>query len=126
MLPVALSNTSCKTTKTAIDSRITQGNHSAGFNKTADTVYIYCIDSVTVRMKGDTVFMDKIKKQFIYRIKSDTITQKDSIWVDRDVLVEREKGLSWLEQTQMKGFWFLLVILLLIIIYTLVKKRLKK
>lgn len=77
-------------------------------------------------MKGDTVFMDKIKKQFIYRIKSDTITQKDSIWVDRDVLVEREKGLSWLEQTQMKGFWFLLVILLLIIIYTLVKKRLKK
>ncbi len=126
MLPAVLLSTSCKTTKTAIDSHIAQGNYSAGFSKTIDTVFIYCTDSVFVRMKGDTVFMDKIKKQFVYRIKSDTITQKDSIWIDRDVFIEREKGLSWWSQTQMKGFWFLLVILLLIIIYTLIKKRLKK
>ncbi len=70
--------------------------------------------------------MDKIKNRFIYRTKSDTVVRRDSIRIDRDIFIESEKGLSWWAQMQMKGFWILAVILLLIVIYTLIKKRLKK
>ena len=126
MLPAVLLSTSCKTTKTAVDSRLMQEKYSAGFSKKVDTVFIYGMDSVIVRIKGDTVFMDKIKNRFIYRTKSDTVVRRDSIRIDRDIFIESEKGLSWWAQMQMKGFWILAVILLLIVIYTLIKKRLKK
>ncbi len=124
-LPIALLSTSCRTSKITADSRIEQSRNSDNYEKQVDTILVFCSDSVIVRTKGDTVFVDRLKYEFIYRAKRDTIARIDSVYIDKEVIIEKEKQLSQWQQWQMKGFWFLLVALLLSIIYTLIKKRLK-
>lgn len=126
MLLIALCAVSCKATKTTTDSTANHGNRLHDIEKAIDTIYTFRHDSVFIRIKGDTVFVDKNRYDIYYRTRLDTVIKKDSVWFNRDVFIEHEKGLSWWQQMQMKSFWFLLIILLLIIIYALFKKYLKK
>lgn len=51
-----------------------------------DSVWIH--DSVLVRQKGDTIFQDrwhaKLKYQYIYKVKTDTLITRDTIKVSAD------------------------------------------
>lgn len=56
-----------------------------------DSIYLY--DSVYLKEKGDTIFMEKYKYSYRDRLRVDTVIQKDSIRVPYPVIVE--KKLTW-------------------------------
>ena len=58
---------------------------------------IYYRDSIYLKIKGDSVILEKYINRYIYRTKTDSIYKTDSIAVPYEVekRVEVEKDLSW-------------------------------
>lgn len=76
---------------------------------------LYKLDSVVVRMQGDTTVIEKIRWQNrfvnVYKVKTDTIMKSDSIRVPYPV----EKKLSKWQQLRLDfGGWAMLVLGLLV------------
>ena len=71
-------------------------------------------DSVWVReyVKGDTVFIEKIKDRFLYRDRwrDSILVKRDSVTVYRDREVMVEKPLSAWQRFRIGAFWWLLAV----------------
>jgi hypothetical protein len=117
----------CRSSKeSASDSRRLE--RFAGFSETiTDSVFIYLSDSVFVREKNDTVFIDRYHTLYQYRSKADTLTVRDSVYIDRDVRIRETVEVNRLTGLQNFQVWLgraFIGILLLIVIYKLIKRRL--
>lgn len=76
------------------------------------------VDSVfvSIREKGDTVYVDKYK--YVYRYKTrevevhdtTTVVEKETVEVPVDVVKEVPRKKSWFDKTQQYGFWLLLAL----------------
>lgn len=90
-----------------------------------DSIYLYEKDSIWIKEKGDTIFVDK----WHLRYKDKIVEVRDSIYIDRlqidSISVAMEvpvryvpkfyKGCTW-------AFWIILVLVLLWIVWKLFKK----
>ena len=90
--------TSCKTKYVTVPEYHTRYTHNTDTLLHSDTMFVR--DSVIIRMQGDTTIVEKIKwrDRFVnvYKIKTDTVMQTDSIRVPYPV----EKQLSKWEQAK--------------------------
>ncbi len=87
-----------------------------------DSIFMY--DSVYLKEKGDTVFMEKYKYSYRDRLRLDTVIQKDSIRVPYPVIVE--KKLTWWQRIKLEfADWYLLATLLVVGFFA-VKRLIKK
>lgn len=87
-----------------------------------DSIYLY--DSVYLKEKGDTIFMEKYKYSYRDRLRVDTVIQKDSILVPYPVIVE--KKLTWWQRIKLEfADWYLLATLLVVGFFA-VKRLIKK
>lgn len=74
------------------------------------------IDSVfvSVREKGDTVWIEKYKYKYRYKTRdvevhdTTTVVEKETIEVPVEVVKEVPRKKSWFDKTQQYGFWMLL------------------
>jgi len=87
-----------------------------------DSIYLY--DSVYLKEKGDTIFMEKYKYSYRDRLRVDTVIQKDSIRVPYPVIVE--KKLTWWQKIKLEfADWYLLATVLVVGFFA-VKRLIKK
>ena len=87
-----------------------------------DSIFMY--DSVYLKEKGDTIFMEKYKYSYRDRLRLDTVIQKDSIRVPYPVIVE--KKLTWWQRIKLEfADWYLLATLLVVGFFA-VKRLIKK
>jgi hypothetical protein len=90
---------SCKTKYVTVPEYHTHYIHNTDTSVRSDTLFVR--DSVIIRMQGDSTIVEKIKwrDRFVnvYKIKTDTVIQRDSIRVPYPV----EKPLSKWEQAKM-------------------------
>ena len=87
-----------------------------------DSIFMY--DSVYLKEKGDTVFMEKYKYSYRDRLRLDTVIQKDSIRVPYPVIVE--KKLTWWQKIKLEfADWYLLATVLVVGFFA-VKRLIKK
>ena len=87
-----------------------------------DSIYLY--DSVYLKEKGDTIFMEKYKYSYRDRLRVDTVIQKDSIRVPYPVIVE--KKLTWWQRIKLEfADWYLLATVLVVGFFA-VKRLIKK
>lgn len=91
--------TSCKTKYVTVPEYHTRYTHNTDTFLRSDTTFVR--DSVIIRTQGDTTIVEKIRwrDRFVnvYKIKTDTVIQRDSIRVPYPV----EKSLSKWEQAKM-------------------------
>jgi hypothetical protein len=61
-----------------------------------DSVYVYTRDSIYIRERGDTVYMDRWHTNTVYRdrLRTDTLRVVDSVRVVVDNVIERVQGQS--------------------------------
>ena len=120
--------TGCKTTKLATSETANRERFSETVKTKTDSIYIYHRDSVVVRIRGDTVLIDRWRLHYEYRNITDTLRLRDSVYVDRyinttkTVEVNRPTGWQWFQ------IWcgrILLWILLAGAVYLVYKLRIK-
>lgn len=91
--------TSCKTKYVTVPEYHTRYTHNTDTFLRSDTMFVR--DSVIIRMQGDTMIVEKIRWRDriikVYKIKTDSVIQRDSIRVPYPV----EKSLSKWEQAKM-------------------------
>jgi hypothetical protein len=108
---------SCKTTYVPV-----QSVHTEYIDRVQrDSIYVR--DSVYLRERGDTVFLEKWHTKYIERLRVDSFCKIDSVQVPYPVEVIKrvEKKLSWWQQTKMDIGGVALGALLLVIGYFGVK-----
>lgn len=87
-----------------------------------DSIYLY--DSVYLKEKGDTIFMEKYKYSYRDRLRVDTVIQKDSIRVPYPVIVE--KKLTWWQKIKLEfADWYLLATVLVVGFFAVKRLRMK-
>ena len=86
---------------------------------------IYKLDSVYIRQKGDTIFLDKYKYLYKYMFinRVDSFCKIDTIKVPFPVEVEKKLNLWQRVKVTLGGY--ALAIMLFIIIWLVIKKRIK-
>lgn len=84
---------------------------------------IVCVDSVLIKEKGDTIYIEKISYRYIDRVSRDTVNTERIDTVSH--IVEVEKQLSKMERMKMSlgGIFFWLLILMLGIAIGYIIKR---
>lgn len=91
--------TSCKTKYVTVPEYHTRYTHNTDTFLRSDTMFVR--DSVIIRTQGDTTIVEKIRWRDriikVYKIKTDSVIQRDSIRVPYPV----EKSLSKWEQAKM-------------------------
>jgi uncharacterized protein with GYD domain len=93
----------------------------------ADSIFIYQRDSIYIRERGDTVFVDRWHVQTAYRdrLRTDTLRMVDSVRVVIDNVIERVQGQSsWASFERWCGR-ILLGLLFIIGVYLFLKWKLK-
>lgn len=114
-LAITMAMASCCTCKQVpvVSDRDSTGWHTewkADTIKEVDSVF------VSVKEKGDTVWMTTYKYKYIYKTRDvevhDTVSvvEKETIEVPVDVVKEVPRKRSWFEKTEMIGFWVLLAL----------------
>jgi hypothetical protein len=106
---------------------VRQTTATAAIRERADSVYIYMRDSIYIRERGDTVFVDRWHVQTAYRdrLRTDTLRVVDSVRVDIERHIERVKGQSsWAAFERWCGR-ILMLLLFLTGIYFILKWKLK-
>ena len=88
--------TACKTVKQVQTE--TNTHTSAEREVRLDSIYIFRQDSIFIRTNGDTVFVDKIMREYRDRTVRDTVLKTDSIYVDKRIEVEKQRS-------KMSVFW---------------------
>lgn len=94
-------------------------------SRQTDNVFIYVYDSVTIRENGDTVWQDRWHTEYRDRWheRTDTVTIRDSIGVEKPVLVE--KPLSGWMNFQLWAGRLALIALLALVAWKVLKLYLK-
>ena len=91
-----------------------------------DSVYLYEKDSIFVKQKGDTVWLER----WSIRYKDKLIEKKDTAYINnveiKEVPVPAE--LNWWQRWQMRSFWWLFGVVAIIVGWQIIKLyfRLKK
>ena len=120
--------TGCKTTGLTTSETANRERFAETVKTKTDSIYIYRQDSVIVRIRGDTVLIDRWRLLYEYRNMTDTLRLRDSVYVDRrinvteTVEVNRPTGWQWFQ------IWcgrILLWILLAGAVYLVYKLRIK-
>jgi hypothetical protein len=111
----------------ASDSRL---ERFAGLDETiTDSIFIYLSDSVFIREKNDTVFVDRYHTLYKYRLRTDTLTRRDSVYIDRDVRVMETVEVNRLTGWQNFQVWLGRILAgtaVLFVIYKRIKRRLSE
>lgn len=120
---------SCKTTevikdKTVIDS---SKNTSKEIITKHDSIYIYHRDSIFIKQKNDTVFIEKWNTKIERLIKRDTVIKIDTIYQDKELIITEYQVETKTETIYVKWlFWLGLAIpVVLYIAYRLLRSYLK-
>ena len=70
---------------------------------------IYFFDSVLIERKGDTVFNTKIKYKYISKFIKDTVSIKDSIYIEKPIEVVKEVNrLTKWQRWRLNFLWVLM------------------
>lgn len=117
MLTIVLFATSCKTQQ-ATQQTISRDNSStvAGYTRERDSIYVY--ENNVVYVKGDTVYVVNYKAEFRNRFISDTLKLTDTVKLENTLLQTKtkyENRLNGFQKFQIKGFWILLILFILIV-----------
>jgi hypothetical protein len=126
---LALSFAGCRTIRETQTSTtdVRQVTATAAVRERADSVYIYQRDSIYIRERGDTVFVDRWHVQTAYRdrLRTDTLHVTDSVRVEVERFTERVQGQSsWASFERWCGR-ILIGLLFLIGVYFVLKWKLK-
>jgi hypothetical protein len=90
-----------------------------------DSVFVWLRDSVHIRERSDTVFVEKFKTQIAYRdrLRVDTVSVTDTVKITRLETVTEEvnrlTGWQWFQ------LWFGRIAAALTLVYILIKRHLK-
>ena len=93
---------------------------------TLDSVYLYEKDSIFVKQKGDTVWLER----WSIRYKDKLIEKKDTTYINKvevkEVAVPAK--LNWWQRWQIRSFWWLFGVVAFVIAWQVIKLyfRLKK
>ncbi len=93
----------CKSIKLAVSETTNQERTTESVETKTDSIYIYRQDSVVVRIRSDTVFVDRWRSLYRYRNITDTLLLRDSLYIDRHVNVtetvevNRPTGWQWFQ-----------------------------
>src|SRR5574344_694021 len=86
---------------------------------TLDSVYLYEKDSIFVKQKGDTVWLER----WSIRYKDKLIEKKDTTYIDkvevREVSVPAQ--LNWWQRWQIRSFWWLFGVVVIVIGWQIIK-----
>ena len=114
--------TSCKTKTVVVEKVVDRYTH------TTDTIRDSIRNDVFVKeyVKGDTVFVDKLQTmyKYVYRAKSDTFIQRDTIPYIVTQEVAKEKELTLWQRIRL--WLFLPMAMLLVIAFLIIKDLLRK
>lgn len=83
-----------------------------------DSIHIH--DSVFIKHKGDTIWMERYKTLYKEKIVRDSVYLRDNIRVEVPIIVEVEKELSFFDRVKY-GIYALLLFLLISVIYKVVR-----
>ena len=91
-----------------------------------DSVYLYEKDSIFIKQKGDTVWLER----WSIRYKDKIVEKKDTAYINKveikEVAVPAQ--LNWWQRWQMRSFWWLAGLLVIFLAWQIIKLyfRLKK
>ena len=91
-----------------------------------DSVHLYEKDSIFVKQKGDTVWLER----WSIRYKEKLVEKKDTTYIDKvevkEVAVPAE--LNWWQRWQIRSFWWLFGVVVVVVGWQIIKLyfRLKK
>ena len=97
----------CRPAATIVTPAKTSKSDSVAVAWQRDTVYIH--DSVAVRTGGDTVFVDRWRRQYVERLRSDTVRVYSRDTVHTVVEVPRELT-AW-QRARLNSWWWLVLAL---------------
>ena len=84
-----------------------------------DSVYLYEKDSIFVKQKGDTVWLER----WSIRYKEKLIEKKDTTYINnveiKEVAVPAE--LNWWQRWQIRSFWWLFGVVVVVIVWQVIK-----
>lgn len=114
--------TSCKTKTVVVEKVVDRYTH------TTDTIRDSIRNDVFVKeyVKGDTVFVDKLQTmyKYVYRAKTDTFIQRDTIpYVVKQEVAKEKKLTLW---QRIRLWLFLPMAMLLVIAFLIIKDLLRK
>lgn len=115
----------CSTTRVASDTNREAVRVEYRDRLRVDSVHIWLRDSIMVRERGDTVFVEKFKTQIAYRdkLRVDTFRMSDTVWVAQiETLTEEVNRLTGWQYFQV---WLGRIVAALIVIYLIFKRFLK-
>lgn len=119
---ICLLLTSCKTKTVVVEKVVDRYTH------TTDTIRDSIRNDVFVKeyVKGDTVFVDKLQTlyKYVYRAKTDTFIQRDTIPYVVTQEVAKEKKLTLWQRIRL--WLFLPMAMLLVIAFLIIKDLLRK
>lgn len=86
---------------------------------TLDSVYLYEKDSIFIKQKGDTVFLER----WSIRYKDKIIEKKDTTYINnveiKEVAVPAQ--LTWWQKWQIRSFWWLFGVVAIVVVWQVVK-----
>ena len=86
---------------------------------TLDSVYLYEKDSIFVKQKGDTVWLER----WSIRYKEKLVEKKDTVYINnvevKEVAVPAE--LNWWQRWQIRSFWWLFGVVVVVIAWQVIK-----
>ena len=84
-----------------------------------DSVYLYEKDSIFVKQKGDTVWLER----WSMRYKDKLIEKKDTAYINKvevkEVAVPAE--LNWWQRWQIRSFWWLFGVVVIVVAWQVIK-----
>lgn len=120
---------SCKTIEVIKDKTVTDStkNTSKEIITKHDSIYIYHRDSIFIKQKNDTVFIEKRNTKIERLIKRDTVIKIDTIYRDKKLITTEYQVKTKTETIYVKWlFWLGLAIpVVLYIAYRLLRSYLK-
>jgi hypothetical protein len=128
-LLIACALTGCRTIK-EVQREQSDYRHTsevASVRERIDSIYLYQRDSIYIRERGDTVFIDRWSTSITYRdrLRTDTLRVTDSVRVEILRDIERIQGQSsWAAFERWCGR-ILLILLCLVSVYVIIKWKLK-
>ena len=120
---------SCKTIEVSKDKTVIDStkNTSKEIITKHDSIYIYHRDSIFIKQKNDTVFIEKWNTKIERLIKRDTVIKIDTIYQDKERIITEYQVETKTETIYVKWlFWLGLAIpVVLYIAYRLLRSYLK-
>ena len=105
LIVLAMLLSSCKTKYVTVPEVRTQYVSRTDSVMVRDSIFVH--DSVEVKMRGDTVVLERWHKEYVNRwrdrMKTDTVHETDSIPYPVEVIKEVSRELTWWQKTRMHG-----------------------